>query len=108
MLSMPKPSSTVTINTDYAPQSKPSERLELNLGKTIFDASRILVLLHPSNGIIMIIEINISWAFPVVGYEVLISLRTLILSVSRQHALQTHANTLHILYWRPSLLTQKI
>jgi len=99
MLSMPKPSSATIINTDYAPQSNPSERLEFNLGKTIFDAFRIVVLLDPSNGIIMIIEINISWAFPVVGHEVLVSLRTLILSVPRQHALQTHANTLHILYW---------
>jgi acyl-coenzyme A synthetase/AMP-(fatty) acid ligase len=56
----------------------------------------------------MIIEVDIPWSSSIVRHKIRISFRPFILRVSRQHALQAHTNTLHILNRRPSLLTEKI
>jgi hypothetical protein len=62
----------------------------------------------PSNRIVVVKEINVPRPSSIVGYEMLVSLRTLIFGIARQHALQTHADTLHVLNRRPSLMAQKI
>lgn len=56
----------------------------------------------------MVIKVNISRSSPIIGHEIRISLRTLVLGVPRQHTLQAHADTLNILHGRPALLPQKI
>jgi len=56
----------------------------------------------------MIVKINISRSSPIIGHELLIPLRPLILRVPRQHALQTHAYALYVLDGRPALLAEEV
>lgn len=56
----------------------------------------------------MVIEIDVSWSSSVVGHELLIAFRSLVLGVSGQHALETHAYAFHILYGCPALRAEEI
>jgi len=53
---------------------------------------------------IVVVEIDVSGALSVASYKLLIAGGPLVLGVSRQHALEAHADALHVLHWTPSLL----
>jgi len=54
------------------------------------------------------VEVDVSGTPRITPHKVLISRRSLILCIPRQHALQTNAYALDIVYWAPSSLVQKI
>lgn len=56
----------------------------------------------------MVVEVYVSGSQAVSAYEVLIARWSLIPSVPRQHALKTHAYTLHILNRAPSLCSEQV
>lgn len=56
-----------------------------------------------SDLIVMEHEVDIPWPLRVVPNEIVVSLGSLLLGVTREHALQTDANALHVVYRRPAL-----
>jgi len=62
----------------------------------------------PSNAAVMVVEVNIFRAESVGAYKLIVSGRTLVLRISRQHALDAHADALDVLYRAPSLLAKEV
>jgi len=58
--------------------------------------------------LIVIVKIDVPWAQPVRPDKLLVSRRPLRLGIARQHALDAHADALHILDGTPALVAQKI
>lgn len=56
----------------------------------------------------MVVEVDVSRAQAVLSYEVLVSRRSLALCVPSEHALNGHANALHILHRAPSLRSKQV
>ncbi len=56
----------------------------------------------------MVVELDVPWAQPVASHKFFVTRRTLVLGVTGQHALDAHADTLHILDGTPSLLTEEV
>jgi len=56
----------------------------------------------------MVEKVDIPWPSPVGSHKLRIALRPLILGVAREHALQTHAHALDVLYGTPALLAEQI
>lgn len=56
----------------------------------------------------MVVEIDVPGPQAVASDELFVARRPLILGIARQHALETHADTLDVLYRAPSLLSQEI
>lgn len=54
----------------------------------------ILCLLFCSDGVVIVNEPNISWAPSVSSDKLFVTRRSFVLSVARQHALDTHADAL--------------
>jgi hypothetical protein len=50
------------------------------------------------NSIVMVVEVDVSWPSAIVRHKVFITLWSLVLDISCQHALKAHANALDILY----------
>ena len=58
------------------------------------------------DGFVMVKEIDIPRSSPVVRDEALVSFWSLIFGVSRQHALQAHADRFYVLNGRPALVAE--
>ena len=69
---------------------------------------RPLCMMFPSHARVVIIEVDVLRALCISPHEILITRWSLILCVTRQHALDAHAHTFHILYRTPPLSTQQI
>lgn len=57
---------------------------------------------------ILINEPNIPWPLGIPLYKLLIPRWSLVLGIPRQHALDAHADTFHILHRAPSLFAQQV
>jgi hypothetical protein len=58
--------------------------------------------------VVMVIELHVPWAQPVAPYKLFVPGRALVLCISSEHALDTHADALHVLNWTPTLSTEEI
>lgn len=56
----------------------------------------------------MVVEINVLWPQSVAPDKLLVSRRSLVLAVARQHALEAHAHALDVLHRTPALRSQKV
>lgn len=63
---------------------------------------------HQSNIIIIILEVNIPRPPLIIRHKITIPRRPLVTRIRRQHALDTHAHTLHRLHGRPSRRAQQV
>lgn len=63
---------------------------------------------HVSDGVIVIVEVDVSGSLPVTAHELFVAGGPLVLGIAGQHALDAHADTLNVLHWTPSLLAEKI
>jgi hypothetical protein len=61
-----------------------------------------------SYSVVVVVKFHIPWAQPVAPYKLFIPRRTLVLRVASEHALDTHADTLNILDWTPTLSAEEI
>ena len=58
--------------------------------------------------IVMEVEVDISRSSRIASHKVFIALRPLVLCIACEHALQTYANALHIVYRTPRLSVKQI
>lgn len=67
-------------------------------------------MVSSANSDLVVVEhkVDITWSLCVVPYEVFITLRSLLLRITRQHALQADADTLNVVHWRPTRAVEKI
>jgi hypothetical protein len=58
--------------------------------------------------IVMEHKVDVPRSLCIVPYELLITLRSLLLCVAREHALQTHTHALDVVYGRPALAIEQV
>ena len=56
----------------------------------------------------MIVEVNVPRPSSIVRHKLLVALGSLVPAIPRQHALQGHADALHVLDWGPALGAEEI
>lgn len=61
-----------------------------------------------SNGVIVVVKVNVAWPLPIAPYKLIITWRSLVLRVAGQHALNTHADCFHVLHRAPALGAEQV